>query len=140
VRFSSEIQNFAGMAMIRFQFVIAVAAGVMAAGTMALAASPEAPRPAQARAEQACRDQGVRPPSAAWELCLSHVTRAYEWGENTLAKQLAHAAGDARENCLDYGLAPEGSAYRACIGREIEARSQLLILGDDQSGVNVAQQ
>jgi hypothetical protein len=126
--------------MIRLGYSLAVTLGAMAIGTVAFAASPDAPRPAQARAEQACRDQGVRPPSSAWELCLSHVTRAYEWGENTLAQQLAHAAGDARENCLDYGLRPEGSAYRACIGREIEARSELLILGEDQSGVNVAQQ
>ena len=126
--------------MIRLRYPIALTLGVVGLGTVALAASPEVPTPAQARANQACRDQGVQPPSAAWELCLSHVTRAYEWGEGTLAKQLAHAAGDARENCLEYGIAPNSSAYRTCVGREIEARSQLLILGDDQSGVNVAQQ
>jgi hypothetical protein len=126
--------------MIRLRYPIALTLSVLSLGTVALAASPEFPTSAQGRAEQACRDQGVRPPSAAWELCLSHVTRAYEWGENTLAKQLAHAAGDARENCLEYGLAPNSAGYRACIGREIDARSQLLILGDDQSSVNVAQQ
>src|SRR6516162_5668087 len=126
--------------MLRLRHPLAVALGTLALGTAALAASPEPPTPAQARANQACRDRGVEPPSAAWELCLSHVTRAYEWGEPTLAQQLAHAAGDARENCLEYGLAPNGSGYRACVGREIEARSQLLIMGDDQSGVNVAQQ
>jgi hypothetical protein len=76
--------------------------------------------------------------SAAWELCLSQVTRAYEWGESTLASQLARAAGDARENCLEHGLRPETGAYRACLNKEIDARSDLLILGDDQSGVNVA--
>ena len=122
------------------RFPLVVMLGVAGIGTMALAASPEPVTPAQVRAEQACRDRGVRPPSDVWELCLSHVTRAYEWGEITLAQQLAHAAGDARENCLDYGLKPNSAGYRACIGREIEARSQLLILGDDQSGVNVAQQ
>jgi hypothetical protein len=126
--------------MIRFRYPIALTLSVVGLGTVALAASPEAPMAAQARAEQDCRDQGVRPPSPAWELCLSHVTRAYEWGENTLAQQLAHAAGDARENCLEYGLAPNSASFRACIGREIDARSQLLILGDDQSGVDVAQQ
>ena len=122
------------------RFPLALMLGVASIGTMALAASPEPPTPAQARADQACRDRGVRPPSAVWELCLSYVTRAYEWGENTLALQLAHAAGDARENCMEYGLAPNSAGYRACISREIEARSQLLILGDDQSSVNVAQQ
>jgi len=126
--------------MIRLRYSIAVTLGVVGLGTVALAASPEVPKPAQARAEQACRDQNVRPPSAAWELCLSHVTRAYDWGDNTLANQLARAAGEARENCLEYGLAPNSAGYRACVGREIDARSELLIMGDDQSGVNVAQQ
>jgi len=126
--------------MIRLRYSMALALGVVGLGTVALAASPAVPRAAQARAEQACRDEGVRPPSAAWELCLSHVTRAYEWGESVLAKQLARVAGDARANCLEYGLAPDSAGYHACVGREIDARSQLLILGDDQSGVNVAQQ
>ncbi len=126
--------------MIRFRYPIALAVGLIGISAAALAAPPDSPRAAQGRAEQACRDHDVRPQSAAWELCLSHVTRAYEWGEETLAKQLAHAAGDAHENCLEYGLAPNSAGYRACIGREIEASSQLLILGDDQSGVNVAQQ
>ena len=125
--------------MKQMRFSLALMIGVAGIATVALAASPE-PTSAQARAEQACRDRGVQPPSAVWELCLSHVTRAYEWGENTLARQLAHAAGDARENCLESGLAPNGAGYRACVSREIEARSELLILGDDQSGVNVAQQ
>ena len=122
------------------RFPLAVMFGVASIGTMALAASPEPVTPAQARADQACRERGVRPPSEVWEQCLSHVTRAYEWGENTLARQLAHAAGDARDNWMYYGLAPNSAGYRACITREIEARSQLLILGDDQTGVNVAQQ
>jgi hypothetical protein len=126
--------------MFRLRYPLALTLGAMALGSVAFAASPEPPLVAQGRAEQACRDHGVRPPSVAWELCLSHVTRAYEWGEPTLAKQLAHAAGDARENCLEVGLAPNSAGYRACIGREIDSRSQLLILGDDQSGVNVAQQ
>lgn len=93
----------------------------------------------QVRAEKLCAKHGVQPRSSAWELCLSHVTRAYEWGENTLASQLARAAGDARENCLEYGLRPETGPYRACINHEIDARSDLLILGDDASGVNVAE-
>jgi len=97
------------------------------------------PVSAQTRAEQACRGQNVQPQSSAWELCLSHVTRAYEWGEQTLAKQLAHAAGDARQSCLEEGQRPESQGYRACVNKEIEARSDLLILGDDQSGVNVAE-
>ena len=97
-----------------------------------------ADRSAQIRAEQACAEHGVQPRSTAWELCLSQVTRAYEWGESTLASQLARAAGDARQNCLEQGLRPETGAYRACVNKELDARSDLLILGDDQSGVNVA--
>jgi hypothetical protein len=107
-------------------------------GSVAIAAVADAAQPSQGRAEQACAEHGVQPRSAAWELCLSHVTRAYEWGEQGLAKQLARAAGDARVTCLENGLRPETGAYRACINREIDARSDLLILGDDQSGVNVA--
>jgi hypothetical protein len=66
------------------------------------------------------------------------VTRAYEWGEPALAKQLARAANQARESCLDEGLRVESAGFRDCIGREIDARSDLLILGDDDSGDNVA--
>jgi hypothetical protein len=111
-------------------------------GGAAIAAAAHAAQPTgspQGRAEQACVQHGVQPRSAAWELCLSHVTRAYEWGEQTLANQLARAAGDARQNCLERGQRPETQAYRFCVNREIDARSDLLILGDDQSGVNVAQ-
>jgi hypothetical protein len=113
---------------------------VALAGCLAIAAAAHAAQPTQDRAQQTCADQGVQPRSSAWELCMSHVTRAYEWGEVSLARQLASAAGDARVNCLEHGLRPETGAYRACITREIDARSDLLILGDDQSGVNVAQQ
>src|SRR5262249_35640530 len=106
--------------MIRLRYPIALTLGVAALGTVAFAASPKVATQAQARAERACRDRGVTASSAAWELCLSYVTRAYEWGEITLAQQLAHAAGDARENCLEHGLSPNGASYRACLGREIE--------------------
>jgi hypothetical protein len=110
---------------------------------VAIVATANAAQPgsasAQGQAEKACQDQGVQPRSAAWELCLSHVTRAYEWGELTLANQLARAAGDARVTCLERGQRPETQGYRTCVNGEIDARSDLLILGDDQSGVNVAE-
>ena len=92
---------------------------------------------AQDRAEEACRRHGVQANSVAWELCLSHVTRAYEWGEISLAQQLARAAGDAREDCLP--RVKQTAAYRACVSREIDARSDLLILGDDRTAINVAE-
>lgn len=112
---------------------------VIVAAGMAIAATAYAAQPVQGQAEEDCVKNGVQPRSAAWELCLSHVTRAYEWGERTLANQLARAAGDARENCLERGQRPETAGYRACVNKEIESRSELLILGDDQSGVNVAE-
>lgn len=121
--------------MRRTPYCAALAAAGMAIAVTAYAAQPAA----QGEAEQACAKYGVQPRSAAWELCLSHVTRAYEWGERTLANQLARAAGDARENCLERGQRPETAGYKACVNKEIEARSELLILGDDQSGVNVAE-
>ena len=122
--------------MSRTQFVTAIVVGSLAVAATAFAAEPMS---AQTRAEQACRNQNVQPSSSAWELCLSHVTRAYEWGEQPLANQLARAAGDARVSCLEEGQRPETQGYSACVNKEIEARSELLILGDDQSGVNVAE-
>lgn len=123
--------------MSRTPFFAAFAAGVAIAAS-AYAAQPQTASP-QGQAERSCAEHGVQPGSTAWELCLSHVTRAYEWGERTLANQLARAAGDARINCLERGQRPDSAGYRACVNKEIEARSELLILGDDQSGVNVAQ-
>jgi hypothetical protein len=116
---------------------------VLAVASFAIAATAFAAQPHSGstfgQAEKTCTDHGVQPRSAAWELCLSHVTRAYEWGEQALAGQLARAAGDARESCLERGMRPDTASYRACVNREIDSRSELLILGDDQSGVNVAQ-
>jgi hypothetical protein len=122
--------------MRRVPFFAAVLSG--AAIAVAAHAAPPAGSP-QMRAEELCAKHGVQPRSSAWEICLSQVTRAFEWGENTLASQLARAAGDAREDCLEHGLRPETNAYRACVSHEVDARSDLLILGDDQSGVNVAE-
>jgi len=121
--------------MSRTRLFVAVVAGAVAVAASAYAAQPGA----QGQAEQNCRKHGVEPRSTAWELCLSHVTRAYEWGEVTLANQLARAAGDARQDCLEKGLRPETQGYRACVNRQIDSRSDLLVLGDDQSGVNVAE-
>lgn len=122
--------------MRRVPFIAALLSGA-AIAVVAHAAQPNGSP--QIRAEAACTKHGVQPRSSAWEPCLSQVTRAYEWGENTLASQLARAAGDARETCLEHGLRPETRTYRACIAKEMDARSDLLILGDDQSGVNVAE-
>jgi hypothetical protein len=117
-----------------------IAFGGLVVGATALASPPAAYQPAvaQVRAEQSCDKEGVWPNSAARELCLAHVTRAYEWGEPALAKQLAHVSREARESCLNEGFRVETSGFRDCVGREIDARSDLLILGDDQSGENVA--
>ena len=126
--------------MTRTGLLAAIAFGGLIVGATALAAPPTAfhPAAAQIRAEQSCDKEGVWPNSAARELCLAHVTRAYEWGEPALAKQLARVARDARESCMNEGFRVETAGFRDCIGREIDARSDLLILGDDQSGLNVA--
>jgi hypothetical protein len=122
--------------------IAAVAFGGVVVAATAFAAPPVTftPAPTQVRAEQSCGSEGVKPNSAVWELCLSHVTRAYEWGEPALAKQLAHASLQARESCQYEGLRVETPGFRDCVDREIDARSDLLILGDDQSGENVAAQ
>jgi hypothetical protein len=126
--------------MTKIGLFAAVAFGGIAIGATSLASPPAPfqPAPAQVRAEQLCDRQGVRPNSAVWELCLAHVTRAYEWGEPALAKQLARVAGEAKESCMNEGLRVETDGFRSCVDREIDARSDLLILGDDQSGQNVA--
>ena len=124
--------------MIRFRSVAAIAVGSLLAAAAVYAAQPYPPS-AQDRAEKTCRDYGVTPNSSIWELCLSHVTRAYEWDEPALAQQLANTAGNARESCRDLGYDAESWGYRACVSREMEARSDLQILGDDRSGENVAQ-
>ncbi len=126
------------MSRIRGFTIASLSAVALAAmGVSALSYSPS-PTTAQARAERTCRTHGVRPDSAAWELCLSHVTRAYEWGEFALAGQLAHAAGRADDSCLERGLQPNSAAYKSCIAHEIDAESELLVLGDDNTGINVA--
>jgi hypothetical protein len=111
------------------------AVALAAMGASALSYSPIS---AQARAEHTCQTHGVRPNSAAWELCLSHVTRAYEWGEFSLAGQLAHAAGQADDSCLERGLQSNSAAYKSCLDREIDAQNDLLVLGDGRTDVNVA--
>ena len=118
----------------------AIAFGGILVGATAVASPPAAYQPAaaQLRAEQSCDQEGLWANSAARELCLAHVTRAYEWGEPALAKQLAHVAREARESCQNEGFRVESAGFSDCIGREIDARSDLLILGDDQSGENVA--
>lgn len=118
----------------------AIAFGGLIVGATAVAQPPAAYQPvaAQMSAEKSCDKEGIWPNSAARELCLAHVTRAYEWGEPALAKQLAHVAREARESCLNEGFKVEAAGFRDCIGREMDARSDLLILGDDQTGENVA--
>jgi hypothetical protein len=126
--------------MTKLGLIAAIVFGGVAIGATSLASPPAPfqPAPAQVRAEKLCDGQGVRPNSAVWELCLAHVTRAYEWGEPALAKQLARVASDARESCMNEGLRVETAGFRDCIDHEIDARSDLLILGDDHSGENVA--
>ena len=126
--------------MTKTGLLAAIAFGGLIVGATALAAPPLAfqPAAAQIRAEQSCDKEGVWPHSVARELCLAHVTRAYEWGEPALAKQLARVAREARESCMNEGFRVETAGFRDCISREIVARSDLLILGDDQSGLNVA--
>ncbi len=116
-------------------FVVAL----FALGSSALSAPPYQPSDAEKQAKYACLAQDVKPGSPVWELCLSHVTRAYEWDEPALALQLAHAAGKARSTCREDGLLPSTSDYTVCVDHEIQAQSQLLVLGDDDSGTNLAE-
>lgn len=118
--------------------VLAVAAVAFAASLGA--ASAYSPESDGDRARQMCVQQGLTPGSTPWELCVSHVTRAFEWDELGLAKQMARETRRANESCQYLGARPETSSYRACVGREVQRHSNLNVLGDDRSGVNVAMQ
>lgn len=119
--------------------LLAVLFGIFTLGMTAVALS-YSPTAAQQQAERECAKHGLRTQSAAWELCLSHVTRAFEWDERSLAQQLARASGEAELNCLDRRLPAQSAEFRSCLGREIDARSQLQVLGEDDSGANIAAQ
>ena len=81
-----------------------------------------------------CDRQGVRAQPAAGTL-PAHVTRAYEWANPPRHSwRVTVRPGE----CMNEGLRVETDGFRSCVGREIDARSDLLILGDDQSGQNVA--
>jgi hypothetical protein len=123
--------------MTHFRSLAAVAVGSLVVAATAFAAQPYLS--AESQAEQTCLRHHVKPNSSIWELCLSHVTRAYEWDEPALAQQLANTAGHVHESCLDQGYDAETSGYRACVNHEMDARSYLQILGDDRSGENVAE-
>ena len=127
----SRASSFAGPAT----FAIAI----LAVSANAFSAPPYRPSDAQKQAEYACIAQDVKPGTPVWEPCLSHVTRAYEWEEPALAQQLAHAAGRAQISCREDGLLPTSTDYRVCVDHELQAQSQLMVLGDDQSGINVAE-
>lgn len=126
--------------MTRFRSLAAAVVGSLALVATASAAQPDlSSSSAESRAEQTCLRHRVQPNSTVWEVCLSYVTRAYEWDEPALAQQLARTAGHARDACLDQGYDVGTSGYRACVDREMDAQSYLLILGDDRTGENVAQ-
>jgi hypothetical protein len=124
----------------RFAVPAIVAFAIVATGATAFGSPPYKPSAAQKQAEYACVAQDVKPGSPVWEPCLSHVTRAYDWDEPALALQLAHAAGKAQASCREDGLLPTSTDYRACVDHELQAQSQLMVLGDDgASATNVAE-
>lgn len=118
--------------------VLALAA--LALATSFGAASSYSPQSNADRARQMCVQQGLTPGSTPWKLCAAHITRAFEWEETGLAKQMAREARRANENCQHLDARPETPRFSACVGREIQRHSNLNVLGDDQSGVNVAMQ
>jgi hypothetical protein len=102
---------------------------------------PVPPASAQSQAQRICREEGVKPATETYEYCLSQATRALEWGEPALARGFARVAMESRDACLGYGLQPQSAAFKACLDKETEARS-LMILADEQPtyGPQIAQQ
>lgn len=89
-----------------------------------------APASAQSQADRICLGQGIGSSSAGYEYCISQATRALEWGKPEIAYAMARMTADARDACLEYGLAPTTVDYRACLERETYARS-LVIYSDE---------
>lgn len=85
---------------------------------------------AEGNAERICRAQGVVANMDGYEYCLSQATRALEWGEPEIARTMARVTADARDACLEYGMQPATSGYKACLEREIHAR-RLLVFTDE---------
>jgi hypothetical protein len=96
---------------------MALGSAFLVAGIVAFA-PPIPPASAQSQAERICREQGIKPTSIDYEYCLSQATRALEWGEPEIAYTMARVTADARDSCLEYGLAPATSGYKACMERD----------------------
>jgi hypothetical protein len=92
---------------------------------------PVPPASAQSQAQRICREEGVKPATETYEYCLSQATRSLEWGEPALARGFARVAMESRDACLGYGLQPQSDGFKACLDKETQARS-LLILADEQ--------
>ncbi len=93
-------------------------------------APPVPPASAESQAERICRGQGVTSNMDGYEYCLSQATRALEWGEPEIAYTMARVTADARDACLEYGMQPATSGYKACMERETHAR-RLLVFTDE---------
>lgn len=108
---------------------LAFGSALLVAGVAAFA-PPIPPASAESQAERICRGQGITSVSAGYDYCLSQATRALEWGEPEIAYTLARVTADARDACLQYGLQPATSGYKACLERETHAR-RLLVFTDE---------
>jgi hypothetical protein len=99
--------------------------GVLIAGAFVAFLPPIPPATAQSQAQRVCREQGISPPSAGYDHCLSQTTRAFEWGEPRLARTFARVAVEAQEACLRNGLQPQTPGFRTCVDQESYARGLL---------------
>lgn len=100
--------------------------GALTIGAFAAFVPPVPQASAQSQAQRICREQGVSPKSDGYEICLSQATRALEWGEPALARNLARVTVEARDACLGYGLQPQTTRFQACLDRETYARGVMV--------------
>jgi hypothetical protein len=101
------------------------AGSVLILGAFVAFLPPVPPVSAQSHAQRICREHGVIPRSEVYEDCLVHATRAVEWGEPMLARDVARLTVDAQEVCARNGLAPQTPDFCACIDRETQLRGFL---------------
>ncbi len=116
---------------------LALGAVLLVAGIVAIA-PPVPPASAQSQAERICREQGITSRSEGHEYCLSQATRALEWGKPEIARTMARVTAAARDSCLESGLAPATSGYRACMELETHARRLLVFTNEPQYGKDSA--
>ena len=108
--------------MSRAKLLAATLGGVFAAMAPLAAANAQS-GDALAQAEQACLDYGVRPYTAAYNICVDRAAFAFDRGAYDFAYRQARAVRRARDVCYSYGVSPDTLGYRECLNAETDRQA-----------------